>query len=95
MKIGTWLLSLIEPMLGRILTALGFSVVSIVGVEASVNVVKQMVVDNVGMLQPEMFQLFLYAGGGKALGIIIGALAFKLTLWQIQSATKILGSNPS
>ena len=33
MKLGTWILSLVEPVLGRILAALGLSVVSIVGMQ--------------------------------------------------------------
>ena len=38
--------------------------------------------------------LFLLAGGGKALGIIMGAVTTKVLLWQIGNATKILGVNP-
>jgi Protein of unknown function (DUF2523) len=95
MKIGTWLLSLVQPLLGRILTALGFSVVSIVGVEASVAAVRTLLIDNVNALPADLLQVFLLAGGGKAVGIILGAIATKLMLWQIQNATKILGTNPT
>jgi hypothetical protein len=47
-----------------------------------------------GGLSADMFNLFLLAGGGQALGIITGALTTKLLLWQVQKATKILGVNP-
>lgn len=94
MKLGTWLLSLVQPMLGRILTALGFSVVSIVGMEAMLSQLRSMVSSSLGGMSADMFNVFLLAGGGQALGIITGALTTKLLLWQIQNATKILGVNP-
>jgi len=94
MKIGTWLLALVSPVLGRLLTALGFSVVSIVGMEAILSQLKNSLMTGIGGLSADMLNLFLIAGGGQALGIITGALTTKLLLWQIQNATKILGVNP-
>ena len=94
MKLGTWLFSLVSPMLGRILTALGFSVVSILGMEAMLAQLKASLVSGIGGMSADMFNLFLLAGGGQALGIITGALTTKLLLWQVQNATKILGVNP-
>jgi hypothetical protein len=94
MKIGTWLLSMLTPLAGRLLTALGFSVVSIVGMEAILSQLKTALMSGLGGLSADMFNLFLLAGGGQALGIITGALTTKLLLWQVQNATKILGVNP-
>ncbi len=94
MKLGTWLLSLVSPMFGRLLTALGFSVVSITGMEALLSQLKTSMVSGLGGLSADMFNLFLIGGGGQALGIITGALTTKLLLWQVQNATKILGVNP-
>lgn len=94
MKIGTWLLSLVSPFLARVLTALGFSVVTIVGMEAVIGQVKALVTGGVNSLPADALNIFLLAGGGKALGMILGAIATKVMLWQIQSATKILGVNP-
>ena len=94
MKIGTWLLALVEPMLGRILAALGFSVVSIVGFDAAVDFLRSRLVASVNALPADMLGVFLLAGGGHAVGMILGAIAFRLVLWQIQSSTKILGVNP-
>lgn len=94
MKIGTWLLSLVQPLIGRILAALGFSVVSILGMEAMLTQLKTSLVSGLGGLSADMFNVFLLAGGGQALGIITGALTTKLLLWQVQNATKILGVNP-
>ena len=43
MKIGTWLLALVQPFIARILTALGFSLVTIAGMEVVIDQVKQAV----------------------------------------------------
>lgn len=94
MKIGTWLLSLVSPMLGKILVALGFSVVTITGFEAALGQVKSQLVGSVNALPLDMLNVFLLAGGGKGIGIILAAVAVKIMLWQISNATKILGVNP-
>jgi hypothetical protein len=95
MKLGTWLLGLLQPAISRILTALGFSVVTILGMEQLLTQLKGMVVQSLGGMSADMFNVFLLAGGGQALGIITGALTTKLLLWQVQNATKILGVNLS
>lgn len=94
MKIGTWLLALVQPLIGRILAALGFSLVTVVGMEVVINQVKDMVKSGVSSMPSDMLNIFLLAGGGTALGMILGAIATKVMLWQIQSATKLLGINP-
>lgn len=94
MKIGTWLLSLASPFLSKILIALGFSVVTITGFEAALDQVKSQLVGSVNSLPGDLLNVFLLAGGGKGIGIILAAVAVKILLWQITSATKILGVNP-
>ncbi|MFD2755175.1 DUF2523 domain-containing protein [Comamonas terrae] len=94
MKVAAFLMSLVEPLFARLLAALGFSVVSIVGVTASIDAIKTQLVNSVNSLPADMLNLFLLAGGGYCLGMILGAIAFRVTLWQIQSATKVLGVNP-
>lgn len=95
MKIGTWLLAMLTPMLGRILAALGFSVVSVLGMEAMLSQVRTSLISGLGGMSADMFNVFLLAGGGQALGIITGALTTRLLLWQVQNATRILGVNPT
>lgn len=94
MKIGTWLLSLMQPMIARILSAIGFSVVTITGFELVIGQLKDLVKSGVSSMPADMLNLFLFAGGGQGLGMILGAITTKLLLWQIQSATQILGRNP-
>ncbi|MGJ7546144.1 DUF2523 family protein [Variovorax sp. LT1R16] len=92
MKFGTFLIGLVEPILAKLLMALGFSVVSIVGVDAALNTVKGMIVSNLSGLGG-IIDFALYLWLGKALGVIFGACATKLMLWNIQNATKILGKS--
>lgn len=94
MKIGTWILSLLQPAIAKILVSLGFAIVSIVGLDAILGQLRTSLVSGIGGLSANMFNLFLLAGGGQALGIIMGALATRLMLWQAQNATRILGVNP-
>ena len=94
MKIGTWLLSLVAPFIGRVLTALGFSVVTITGFQIAINSLKDQLVSNVNQLPAEMLQIALLGGIGEGLGMITAAIAVRVLLWQIQNATKVLGVNP-
>lgn len=92
MKFGTFLLALAKPFLAKILLALGFSVVSIVGVDVALGTVKGMIIGNMSGLGAVIdFALYLWIG--KGIGIIFGACATKLALWNIQNATKILGKS--
>jgi len=91
MKIGTWLASLTKPLVAKVLMALGFQVVTITGVVASVDAVKALFIAHVGAIPAAGLQLGLLAGAGEAMGIIFGAIATRLALWQIQNGVKILG----
>lgn len=94
MKIGTWLLSLLQPAIGRIFTALGFSVVTITGFEMAVSTLKDQLIGSVNQLPAELLQVALLGGIGEGLGMITAAIAVRVLLWQIQNATRILGVNP-
>lgn len=94
MKIGTWILALLEPIIARILAALGFSVVSVVGFDLAVDGLRNQLISSVNSLPVDVLGVFLLAGGGYGLGMILGAVAVRVLLWQIQNATKILGVNP-
>lgn len=94
MKFGTFLLALVEPLAAKLMLAMGFSIVSIVGVEAVVGQVKNMLIANVNSMPVDMLNFALFVGIGQALGLIFGAVTTKLTLWAITNATQFLGKNP-
>lgn len=95
MKIGTWLLSMMQPLLAKILVMLGFSVVSIVGMDSVIGALKQTLVQNINSMPGVWLDFALYLWIGKGIGIIFGACTTKLMLWSIQNATSILGKNSS
>jgi hypothetical protein len=94
-KLATFLLSMCEPLVAKILLGLGFSVVSIVGMEAIIETVKGSFVTGLQGLPVDMLNVFQLAGGNLALGMIFGAMTTKVTLWGIQSATSMLGKAPT
>lgn len=95
MKFGVFLLAMMEPLLAKVLMALGFSVVSIVGMEAIITQLKSSFVADLQAMPADLLAVFQLAGGGLALGIIFGAMATKLTLWGIQQSTRLLGVSTS
>lgn len=94
MPLVPWLLSLVGPMLGRVLLSLGFSVVTLVGFEAGVGQVKQMLVDGTSSLPADTLNLFLLAGGGVGMNMIFGAITFRMSMWAITRSTRLLGKKP-
>lgn len=94
MKLGLWLMAMCEPLIAKIFLLLGFSIVSIVGVEIAVSAIKSQVVSGMSSMPAVWLQFALYLWIGKALGIVFGAMTFKLTLWSIQNATSLLGKAP-
>ncbi len=93
MPIGTWLMAMMAPLTARILVTLGFSVVTIVGMDAVISGLKAQFIAQVGAIPSAGLNLALLAGCGQALGIIFGAITTRLLLWKITSATRLLGVN--
>ncbi len=91
MKLGTWLLSMMEPLLAKILVALGFSVVSIVGMDSVIASLKGEIVSGFNAMPGDWVQFALYLWIGKGIGIIFGAITTRMLLWSIQNATSMLG----
>ena len=84
-----------QPLIAKILVTLGFGVVSIVGMDAVLNGLKTTLIANINSMPVVWLDFALYLWIGKGIGIIFGACSTKLMLWSIQSATSILGKNPS
>jgi Protein of unknown function (DUF2523) len=95
MSLTAWLFAILSPAIARIMVALGFSVVTITGLDAAISSIKSSLTANLGGLPTDMLQIFHYAGGGIGLGMILGALATRLMIIKINSSMKILGVTPS
>lgn len=87
------LLSLVQPILARVLLALGFSVVSFVGMDMVMNQVISYAQNAWGGLPASILQLAGLAGIGQALGIIMGAVLTRVMIWQLSRSTRLLGSS--
>lgn len=93
MKVGTYIAALVQPLIARVLAVLGLSVVSIVGTDQILQALRDQLQSSFSGLPVDMLNLFLLAGGGLAMGMILGAIATRFLLWQIQRSTQILGRN--
>ena len=93
MPLATWLFAMVSPLVAKILLSLGFSVVTIVGMDAVLNTLKTMFVTQANLMPAAALQLALLGGAGEGIGIIFGAITTRLLLWQISKATRILGAN--
>ncbi len=94
MNLATFLMAICQPLIGRILVSLGFSVVTITGFNLVIDQLKDAVVSSTNALPAVALNLFLISGGGVAMGIVFGAITTRLLLWQITKSTRILGINP-
>lgn len=86
------LATLAAPMTARVLIALGFSVVTVTGVSVGFGEVLQQVQLNAGSMPAAISQLFGLGGGWIALGAILGACSFVVSLWSLTAATRIMGT---
>ncbi|PAT43507.1 DUF2523 domain-containing protein [Vandammella animalimorsus] len=93
MNLAIWLLGLVKPIIGRVLLALGISLVTITGFNVTINVVKNQLIGNVNGLPVDLLNLFLYSGMGEAIGIIFGAITTKLLMIQASGALKFINNN--
>lgn len=91
MPLATFLLGLVGSLVGRVLLSLGFSVVTVVGVELAISQLKDAVSNAANSLPGDVLSLFLLAGGGVGINMVFMAITFRLTLWSIQKATRIVG----
>lgn len=91
MNIAVFLAAMVRPLVAKVLLALGFQVVTITGMVAAMDTLKSMFLSNVASVPAAALQLALLGGAGEGIGIIFGAIATRLALWQIQNGTKLLG----
>lgn len=85
------LATLAQPILARVLIALGMSVVTIGGVVASGNALKSLLLEKLGALPMAALQLAGLLGVWEGLGIILGAVTFSLSYWAMTRAVRIVG----
>lgn len=93
--LAAFILSMITPVVGRVLVALGFSVVSFVGFDAMFVAVAQQASAAYGSLPSGVLGLASLAGFGEGLSIIFGALATRVALISATALAKRIGAAPT
>ncbi len=95
MGLGAFLLALVQPIVARVLVALGFSLVSFVGMDVMMAQVTAAAQGAWGGLPENLLKLAGLAGIGEGLAIIFGAIATRVLIWQLTKSTRMLMSNPA
>jgi cell division protein FtsX len=83
------LLTWIGPFVAQVLIALGFSVVTTVGLDLAIDQIRAQLQQSAGSLGSDALALFLIAGGGSAIGIVLGAINLRVALWVGTRASSI------
>lgn len=94
MPFAAFLLSMVGPLVARILLSLGFAVVTFVGMDLVVNELISRAQTAYGSMPAMMLQLAGLAGIGQALSIITGAVLTKVAILAMQKSTRIMSANP-
>lgn len=85
------LLSIAGSVTARVLASLGFSVVAIAGIGASVSAIRSALMSSLNSAPSAMVQLAGLAGAWDALGLVLGAVSFAVSYWGLTSAVRIAG----
>ena len=94
MGVGAFILALVQPIVARVFVALGFSLVSYVGMDVLMTQLATNAVSAWGALPSGILKLAGLAGVGQALSIIFGAIATRVLIWQLTKSTRMIMSNP-
>lgn len=82
---GLYLASVSTPIVQRVLTGLGFGVVSYVGLDAVFQSVQTNVVNQWGLIPAAAAGMLGLSGVPTAMGIILGALACRFSMLQLKN----------
>lgn len=88
MTLWSFLLAAVGPLAIRVLSALGISMLTFVGVEAVVNELIQYVTTAWSSLAGDAALLLGLAGLGQGMGIVLGAITARLAIWSAASASR-------
>ena len=90
-QLGLFTFGNLDSIVGRVLLSLGFSVVSVKGMDIVINELKLRVFNASNSLPSDVYNLFMLAGGGYCLNMLFGAISFRLAYWTATRATRLLG----
>lgn len=85
-----WLLAAIVPIVKRVLAALGVGWVTFTALTSLVDQVKSSVLSSWGAIPADILAIATMSGFGTALGVILGAFAYKASLSAISYLGRVL-----
>lgn len=88
--IGAFLASAIGPLAKKVLIALGIGTVTYTGLQAAFDAVQTQVIANYGQLNGAALSIADLAGVGQAIGIILGALAARVSIAVVSKLGMVL-----
>ncbi len=94
MGLASFFLALVQPIIARIMVALGMSLVTFTGMTIVIEQITQAVQDAWGGLPGAIMGLAGLAGLGEGLSIVFGAIATRVLIWQLTRSTRMIMSNP-
>lgn len=78
--LGGMLINLVGTLVGRVLIALGISVVTYTGVNASLEALKMQAISSFAALPPEVYSMLAMMRVGQCISIITSAIAARMLL---------------
>lgn len=89
---AAFLISMVTPVVGRVLTALGFGFVSYAAVNSLVNSLTQQAITEFNGLPAQALAIANIGGAGEILSIAVSALATRAALVSVQKLAKLPGA---
>lgn len=84
--------ALITTYIGKLIAALGISIISYKGIEAIQVQFVNYLINQLGRMPSEVLQIFYLAGGGVALNWIMGGVSFAIGLMSVKKIGSIFTS---
>lgn len=86
-----WLLKMVQPMIVRIMASLGLSIVTFEGIQGAFDQARGYVQSAVNSFPAAVLQIGGLFGIDTALGLVLGAMSFALSLFAIRSFFSFFG----
>lgn len=86
-SLASLLMALASPIAKQVLLSLGLGVITYAGMSAALGAINTLIQSNLNGMMPAVAALLGLAGAGQALGIISGAVAYRIGL----AVTKRIG----
>lgn len=93
MDLTSWLYNMVSPLVARVLTSLGLSMISIKGVDVAFDQVKGYMQTAVNSFPADLLKLGGLYGIDLGFQWILGAISFSLTMWALKSSFSFFGSS--